>query len=289
MSQQINGRRLGLLCVMLAAAFPVLAAPLEGAGTDDGGKPAWLPAMRAVHAKHTGKKGTLAQFGDSITVTSAYWSPLQWAKAKEMDAPTAAALAVVSRYISKDSWNWKGPEFGSEGGKTIAWAAKGVDGWLKKLNPETVLIMFGTNDLTNVKADEYEAKLREVAKKCLANGSVTMLSTIPPRHDMLEKSKAYSAIVRKVAGEMNLPLIDYETEILKRQPDDWDGAVKFKGAKNVYDVETLISADGVHPSLPKKWEDFSEEALKNNGYNLRTWLTLKAYSEVVEKVLEGKK
>ena len=40
--------------------------------------PAWVAPMKQVHAKFTGKAGTFAQFGDSITVTMAYWSPLRY-------------------------------------------------------------------------------------------------------------------------------------------------------------------------------------------------------------------
>src|SRR5438128_498709 len=39
----------------------------------------WRGHIRKVHAKFTGRKGTFAQFGDSITVTMAFWTPLQYA------------------------------------------------------------------------------------------------------------------------------------------------------------------------------------------------------------------
>lgn len=247
---------------------------------------AWAEPMKAVNTKFTGKPGTFAQFGDSITVTLAYWAPLQYER-KNLDEPGRKAWELVSGHMNKECWRWKGPPYGSDGGKTIAWAAQNVDGWLKKLNPETALIMFGTNDLTQLKADEYDAKTREVVKKCLDNGTVVILSTIPPRHGQLEKSKAFAQIVRQIAADMKTPLIDYHAQILKRRPDDWDGAEKFKGAKDVYNVETPVSADGVHPSAPKKYaNDYSEEGLSNSGYGLRTYLTLVAYGEVVGRVLK---
>ena len=48
-----------------------------------------------------------------------------------------------------------------------------------------------------------------------------------------------------------MPLIDYQAEILKRRPDDWDGALpKFKDVPgSEYEVPTLIARDGVHPSI----------------------------------------
>ncbi|MEZ0266314.1 MAG: SGNH/GDSL hydrolase family protein [Phycisphaerae bacterium] len=281
MSHVTNGLRITLFSTI---PLLLLASPNPAAEPDT----TWVDPIKAVHAKFTGKKGTFAQFGDSITVTLAYWANLEWEKPKGLDDAGTKAIATVKAHMSADCWRkWKGPEYGSEGGQTITWAADKVDGWLKKLNPEAALIMFGTNDVGRVKLDTYEAKYREVVTKCLANGTVVILSTIPPKHGQLDKSKEYSAVVRKLAGEFKLPLIDYESEILTRRPDDWDGAVVHKGVKNVYDVDTPISADGVHPSAPKKHAgDYSAEGLKHSGYALRTYLTAMSYATVIDRVLK---
>src|SRR5262249_39911013 len=143
-------------------------------------------------------------------------------------------------------------------------------------NPEVALIMFGTNDLTQLDVKEYEAKTKEVVARCLDNGTVVILSTIPPRSGLAEKSRQFADVTRKVARELKVPLVDYQAEILKRRPDDWDGALpKFKDASgDGYQVPTLIARDGVHPSNPAKYKDYSEESLKHNGYVLRNYLTL---------------
>jgi hypothetical protein len=247
--------------------------------------PAWVAPMREVHKKFAGKPGSFAQFGDSITVTMAYWSPLQ-GEPKNLDASAKAALQIVKRHMLKDCWRWKGPDYGNDGGQTIRWAHDRVDQWLRRLNPELALIMFGTNDLGQLDEREYDQKTRVVVRKCLDNGTIVILSTIPPRHGQLEKCKRFAEVVRKIAAEMKVPLIDYQAEILKRRPEAWDGAAVHKGAKDVYDVPTPISADGVHPSAPKKYAgDFSEEALAASGYNLRSYLTLITYGQVIEQVL----
>ena len=49
---------------------------------------------------------------------------------------------------------------------TIRWAHENIDAWLKKLNPEVAVIMFGTNDLTQLGIEEYEKKTREVVDRC---------------------------------------------------------------------------------------------------------------------------
>ncbi|HEY2953162.1 MAG TPA: hypothetical protein VGK40_11290 [Verrucomicrobiae bacterium] len=75
----------------------------------------WIEPMKKGHAQFTGTKGTLAQFGDSITVTMAFWSPLA-GKPKHRRAETAQAHALVKNYMKPDCWNkWKGPDFGNNG------------------------------------------------------------------------------------------------------------------------------------------------------------------------------
>jgi hypothetical protein len=270
----------------LIAALIVIAGATASARAAD--EP-WIVSMKQVHAKFTGKRGTFAQFGDSITITMAYWAPMRYER-KGLDAAGQKTFERVNSYMLPECWDkWKGPDFGSNGGMTIRWADENVDAWLKKLNPEVALIMFGTNDLNQLKVDEYEQKMRAVVKRCLDNGTVVILSTIPPRSGRLEQSRAFAEVAKKIATDLKLPVIDYFAECLKRRPDDWDGTLpKFKeAARDVYQVPTLISGDGVHPSNPKKFAgDYSDEGLKSNGFVLRNYLTLKAYAEVIEKVLQ---
>lgn len=253
--------------------------------------PPWVAPMRAVHARFTGTPGTIANFGDSITVTLAYWAPLA-DQPRNMDEATARAHALLKKHLKPECWRaWKGPKFGSEGRMTIRWAQANVDAWLKTMNPEVAVIMFGSNDVGALEAVEYETSLREVVRKCLRNGTVVILTTPPPRHGREEKSRLFADVVRKVAREEHLPLVDYAGEILKRRPDDWDGALpQFKDAPgDEYQVPTLIARDGVHPSNPSKWvNDFSAAGLKHNGFSLRNYLTLLSCAEVVERVVQAK-
>ena len=154
-------------------------------------------------------------------------------------------------YMQADCWgNWKGPEFGNEGGMQIDWAEQNVERWLKKLNPEVALIMFGTNDLAAGRSvDDYVRRTRAIVQKCLDNGTVVILSTIPPRSGKLAEARAYADAIRKLGGELNVPVEDFFQAVIDRRPDDWDGsAAKFKAIKDGYEVPTLISGDGVHPS-----------------------------------------
>jgi lysophospholipase L1-like esterase len=280
-----------ILLLSLGALLPFTAPSTRAPAGEAKAAPDWVGPMRKVHARFTGTPGTLAQFGDSITVTMAYWAPLAHGP-KNMPPDMARAYEVVKKHMKPECWaKWKGPAYGSNGSMTIRWAHDNLDKWLKKLNPETALIMFGTNDIGQVPLKEYEEKTREVVRRCLKNGTVVILSTIPPRHGALGKARQYAAAVRKVAAEEKVPLIDYFAEVLKRRPDDWDGALpKFKGSPgDEYQVPTLIARDGVHPSNPSKFRDYSEEALRSNGYGLRNYLSLLAYADVIRRVLEEKR
>ena len=188
------------------------------------------PALGGSEAYIQRLSGFLVDGGDSVTVWTttaldleAFWSPLAY-QPKNMPPDMAKALTLVKANMKEECWSkWKGPDFGSNGSMTIRWAHDNVDKWLSKHNPETVLIMFGTNDLGQLQLKEYEDKTRAVVQRCLKNGTVVILSTIPPRHVNLEQARQYAAAVHKVAaeekgsgvrvtsiypGEVNTPILD---------------------------------------------------------------------------------
>jgi len=249
--------------------------------------PAWVQPMKEVRAKFTGTPGTLALFGDSITVSLAFWAGLE-GEPKGMSPEAAAALQTVKGHQRPECWRqWRGPEFGNEGRMTIRWAHENVDAWLKKLNPEAAVILFGSNDLSELGVMEFEQKTGEVVDRCLKNGTVVLLTTLPPRSGLVEKSKQFAEAARRVAEAKKVPLIDYQAEILKRRPEDWDGSLaKFKDTPgSEYEVPTLIGRDGVHPSNPQAHRDLTDESLSRNGYLLRSYVTLLAYADVIKLVL----
>jgi lysophospholipase L1-like esterase len=246
--------------------------------------PDWVSAMRRVHRRFTGEPGTFAQFGDSITDSRAFWTSLQWNR--EGASPEFRDdFRVVEQYMLEDCWNRKGAKYGNQSGQTIRWASEHLDQWLERWNPEAAILMFGTNDLNNVDVEKYETTLEDVVRRCLENGTVVLLSTIPPRHGFEEKAAEFAEAARRVARDQQVPLVDFHAAILERRPEDWDGAAdKFREYEG-YDVPTLIARDGVHPSNPKEYQgNYSPEALRNNGFSLRNYLVLRKYAEVIRKV-----
>jgi lysophospholipase L1-like esterase len=273
------------LAFMLSSSVCLAQEPQPQNSADD---TYWIEPMAQVHKRFTGKPGTFAHFGDSITVSMAFWAPLA-REPKGLSPDAAAALARVKRYMHSDCWQgWKGPQFGNNGGMTIRWAHENLDDWLKRLNPEVALIMFGTNDLGQLERAEYEEKTRDVVRRCLKKGTIVILNTIPPASGRLDKSREFAQTVARVAREEKVPLVDYFGEVLRRRPDDWDGSLaKIKNvAGDEYQAPTLVSRDGIHPSYPRMFAgDFSDSALSASGYNLRSYLVLLQYSHVIQQVL----
>jgi hypothetical protein len=273
----------GLVSIPLVVACLVTGAAQEQEQTTTRDGAAWREAMARVHARFRGRPGTFAHFGDSITVSLAFWSPLRHER-KNASHAMERAYRTVEEHLRPECWQeWKGPKFGNEGGRTIGWADENVQEWLDRLDPEVALVMFGTNDLTRLGPDEYRDRLRSVVRRCLDHGTVVVLSTIPPRHGLDERTAAFADAARQVAREESVPLVDYHAEVLKRRPDDWDGAATKFGEFEGYDVPTLIARDGVHPSAPRRYQnDYSEEALRSHGYALRNYLVLLAYAQVLD-------
>lgn len=271
--------------LVLAAGLALIEPSARSQEPCDPGPKAgdWREAMARVHARFRGRPGTFAHFGDSITETLAFWTPLRYARRNASPAMERAHRLVEAR-MRPECWrDGKGPGHGNQGGQTTRWAREHVGEWLRSLDPEVALILFGTNDLHSLEVDEYRDNLRELVRKCLDNGTVVILSTIPPRHGFVEKSRAFAQAARDVARESSVPLVDYHAEILERRPDDWDGATDAFRSYEGYDVPTLISRDGVHPSNPRAFQDdYSDRALRSHGYGLRNYLVLMKYAEVLE-------
>src|SRR5439155_9784082 len=103
-----------------------------------------------------------------------------------------------------------------------------------------------------------------------------------------EKAAAFAGVARDLARELRLPLVDFHAEILRRRPADWDGALDRFQRYEGYEVPTLLSRDGVHPSYPARYQnDYSPQALSSSGYSLRNYLVLMKYTDVFSALGPG--
>jgi len=263
------------VCELLAACSvfcSILASMAYGAA--EKAEPYWVGPMKRVHARFTGQAGTIAQYGDSITHSRAFFSQLFWGDYKgDVDLKRFRRLAVES---CKD---WKGTEHCNMGGWTVNDCLNAVGPALKNENPAVAFLMIGTNDVDHpadpAKAN-FAANLTRLVQTILDNGTVVVLHTIPPKRGREAAVERYNEVIREVARKTQVPLIDYYAEIIKRRPKDWDGS--------------LISPDGVHPSYPQEYQkDFTEKGLRESGYTLRDYLLVKTYFQLADSLGVGRK
>lgn len=238
--------------------------------------PEVLARMREVHAGFKGQEGYVAQFGDSITYSRAFWSPMSWDDPSQYlstddGLPKAPGKAAWKNTIkgARD----KGPKFANYSGWKVGDLLKSVDAVLARDKPETAIIMVGTNDINGGKVPaNYRAGLELVIAKCLAAHCVPILNTIPPRRDHESAVDATNAIIREIATAQKIPLADFHAECLRLRPGTtWDG--------------TIISKDGVHPSGGKT-NVYDEANLKASGYALRNWVNFQAFRQLYFGVYE---
>lgn len=215
-----------------------------------------------IHAGFKGEHGRIAQFGDSITYSMAFWSAMSWSDPGEY-LPADDGLPKNPknkrwRDFIKGARD-KGAKFGNYSGWKVGDLLKSIDAVLARDKPEAAIIMIGTNDINGKKVPKgYRAGLKEIVGKCLAAHCVPILNTIPPRRDHNEAVAAVNKIIREIAAGNKLPLVDFHAACLRMRPGKtWDG--------------TIISKDGVHPSGGKT-NVYDQENLEDCGYALRNWV-----------------
>lgn len=271
-----------LTCLMAAG---LLCAVVPNGSAEE---PDWIAPMRAVPTAGNGEPGVVLNIGDSITYSMAYFAPLQTLNDESLPPPVRESLATVNSHIKTECYRWKGSDKGNQGGQTAGWALQHIDRWIETLKPEVAIIMFGTNDIRRGSVEQHAQNLRQLVKRCLDRGVVVILSTIPPMQGFEKKVEQTVQAQRQIAHDLNVPLIDFYAHIMNRRPEDWNGTLPQFKDFDQWQVPTLISKDGVHLSNPDPWrKDFTERGLSRNGNTLRNYLSLMAYAEVIDVVIEG--
>ena len=235
-----------------------------------------VDAMKKVHSGFKGESGMVAQFGDSITHSMAFWSPMSWDNPDKYltveDELPKTPKNIRWRDTIKGARN-KGPTFANYSGWKVGNLLNSIDEVIARDKPEVAIIMVGTNDISGGALPEnYRTGLEQVIVKCIAANCVPILNTIPPRRDREDAVLKLNGVIRIVARDYKIPLVDYYKVITGIRPEKtWDG--------------TLISNDGVHPSGGKS-NDYSFENLKTSGYALRNWMNFLTYRQVYFRILE---
>jgi lysophospholipase L1-like esterase len=251
----------------------------------------YAPAMKAVTKKFTGTPGVVVHFGDSITHANPYSQWARYGKGKTTADEAICKWMHTGKNNELDGWylcSVDKPGGRSEtaaGGMRIDQFLKGghnglpsLGELLKKYNPQIATLMLGTNDASaGIKVEDYKRDMEKGVDLILTNGTICILSTIPPHPGQLKLVKSYNIVLRQLAKAKKIPLIDYEQEILKRRPDDWNGTLLGKN-----DVHPTANQDGATGS-----SEPTEQNLKNSGYLLRGWLSVQKIAEVKKRVLDN--
>ena len=262
--------------MILIATFMALQAPAD-----------YAEAMRTVSAKFTGKEGVVIHIGDSITYASPYGGWARYGKGKTPREEAICQWMHVGADDDTDGWflarvdrPGHRSDTAASGVRSDEYIAGGKGGLpplgdiLRKFNPQMAVVMLGTNDVNGGRSPApYKGDMTRIVDALIANGTIPILSTIPPMKGKDDAVKAYNGALAELAKEKKLPLIDFYGEILKRRPKDWLG--------------TLIGADGVHPSGDNAGAEPTEENLKNSGQLLRGVLTVRKIAEVKAEVLDA--
>lgn len=233
--------------------------------------------VRKLHTGFEGQAGYVAQFGDSITYSMAFWSPMSWDDpAKYLQGDDGMPKAPKNsrwRDTIKGSRD-KGVKFANYSGWRVPQLVKSIGAVLKREKPAFAIIMIGTNDISGGKVPKnYDSDLKKVIAMCKQAHCIPILNTIPPRRGRDKAVGEINTIIRNLAKTEMIPIVDFHAGILARRPgNSWDG--------------TLISKDGVHPSSGKS-NVYTPENLKNCGYALRNWLNFlmvrKLHFQLLEK------
>ena len=252
----------------------------------------YAPAMRAVAARSQGRQGVVLHVGDSMTYANPYG---QWARLGQgRTADDRAALDWMHAGSDDDRDGWflcrfdhpsGGRSYTAAGGLTcqelLAGGKQGLESLhdlLAKYRPQIVVLMIGSNDATHRRpARQYAVDLGRALDETLAQGAIPVVSTIPPHPREGELAAAYNDAIRQAARRRKAPLIDLEREILLRRPDDWNG--------------TLLEKNDVHLSAARgdvtAASEPTEEHLRENGYLLRGWLSVRKIAEIKRRVFDA--
>lgn len=250
----------------------------------------YAKAMLPVAARFRGRPGVVLHLGDSITYSSAYSA---WARGGRGKTPEDVAVLQwmhAGRRDDSDGW-WlcsvdrpgNRSETAASGVRSDEFLAGGKGGLpplkeiLAKYRPQAAVVMLGTNDASAGRdVPSYRADMERIVKLLLEHDAVPILSTIPPHPHRTDLARRYNEALREIGRVHGIPLIDYEREILRRRPNDWNGTLL-----GLNDVHPSAEFDGAGPA-----GEPTQENLRRSGYLLRGWLSVRKLAEVKSRVFD---
>jgi hypothetical protein len=251
----------------------------------------YTKSMKKVAERFKGRPGVVLHIGDSITYANPYG---QWARSGQgRTDDDKAILAWMHTGADNDTDGWWLARFDHPAGGRSHTACSGIRAdemlaggtrelpslakLLDNYKPQMVVLMLGTNDASaNRPVANFKADMEKAVDLMLDRGILCILSTIPPHPGKVELARTYNEALRQLAKTRELPLIDYEQEILQRRPKDWNGTLLQKN-----DAHPTTSQGGATPTSAP-----TADNLSNSGYLLRGWLSVQKIAEVKRKIMD---
>ena len=130
--------------------------------------------------------------------------------------------------------------------------------------------MLGTNDINGGrKVNAYIADVEKSLDMLLENGTIPILSTLPPIRGKAAQVDEFCAALRELAAKKKTPLLDLNAEMKARAGEQMEAA--------------YLGGDGVHLSFPHASGPATDENLKQSGYLLRCYMAVYKGIEVKAK------
>lgn len=245
--------------------------------------------LRDIAAKGSGlRSGVFMKVGDSISTSSSGVSggyflncfdgkiggTVSWEFNVDLAGRTALIPTIefyrATRIGSDDSFARE--SLSTRVGQDARWALSGspspMESEYAAAQPQVAVVMFGSNDIgwygggaypVADQAEGYEAAMRGIADWLIARGVIPVLTTMPPRVGYEPYVPVYTGVVRAIAQGRQVPLVDYNRELMAL-PEPHG-----------------LGDDGIHPTCADYntccWFD---SANLTHGYNVRNLITLEA-------------
>jgi len=255
--------------------------------------------MKKVAARFKGNEGVVIHVGASDTIANPYTTWARQGKGQTADDKAVLKWMHTDANDKTDGWWLCRKEvvshraYTAESGLESAWLfekggeqAKGrwpgpplppLAKMLDDYKPRLVVLEVGIYEAEAERPlADYRKNMGQALDLILERGAIPIPTTAPPIQAHLKSSKAYNETLRALAKERGLPLIDMEQEILQRRPDDWYGTLMTR-------MHLTAARAGVSPS-----SEPTAENLRESGFLLRGWVTVRKIAEVKRRVLDAK-
>lgn len=272
------------LCRGVSAEEPLKDGPLAETWE-------YVEPMKKAAAKFRGNEGVVLHVGGSMTIANPYGTWARSGKGKTPDDEAVLKWMHTGANDKSDGWWLCRMEIvhyrahTSESGLQAAMLLEGgkrglptLEKMLDEYRPRMVTLEVGIYDVEeNTPLDDYRQRMAKVLDLILDRGAIPVLNTIPPFKAQLARTREFNVALRTVAKERGIPVLDLEREILARRPDDWFGPLMDR-------IHLTAGQSGASPGAEP-----TPENVKNSGYLLRGWLTVRKIAEIKRRVLDDAK